>query len=534
MKKMSKQTQFCCLIALGLLILQVGVICFFNLTQLQNHIGFDTSTYYYTAMNMWEQKSIFLKEWVYQTTLNIDSSAPLAALFYGITGNIFISYGISNIIFTFILLFLFKKLMDRFNISLVSQLICLNLVVLLRFGHYYSNTNSLVYGDILFLNNAAYNIKTILAILIVICIIDMTNKKYHKVILTITALLCFISGISSGYWIAVTIIAPLLLLLLIQTIISRNWRSIIKNKIFYYLIVLGILSFIGKLIATLVLHFESKDSSMSLITLQGFWKNIGSFLLGYFNLLTAFPDTQIISALSINGIYYLINLFFAILVVVVVILEIKKKTFVKNYKSQILVAIILGDLFIFSLIDTTYSTAFFESRYLVVIYLFALIFLGKFYDKIYIKFNQVVIICSTVILLLISNVRSDYTYYAQRNNYHELVQISEEVGKYQNPCVYIFGDSLMETTKNLRVVDSSKTYKTVVNVMAVIQWGDTKKYDDTMGYDGKTLILTTPENFELLPSSIKDDAVQLEFNIDGYYLLEVNGNPFFVPAHARQ
>jgi len=247
MKKMSKQTQFCCLIALGLLILQVGVICFFNLTQLQNHIGFDTSTYYYTAMNMWEQKSIFLKEWVYQTTLNIDSSAPLAALFYGITGNIFISYGISNIIFTFILLFLFKKLMDRFNISLVSQLICLNLVVLLRFGHYYSNTNSLVYGDILFLNNAAYNIKTILAILIVICIIDMTNKKYHKVILTITALLCFISGISSGYWIAVTIIAPLLLLLLIQTIISRNWRSIIKNKIFYYLIVLGILSFIGKI-----------------------------------------------------------------------------------------------------------------------------------------------------------------------------------------------------------------------------------------------------------------------------------------------
>jgi hypothetical protein len=81
-----------------LLILQFLVICYVNLCQNQNHIGYDPSALYLKAIEIWKQKTLFPPNYADQTSLMIDSPAPLAALLFGLTGNIFVAYGVANIL----------------------------------------------------------------------------------------------------------------------------------------------------------------------------------------------------------------------------------------------------------------------------------------------------------------------------------------------------------------------------------------------------------------------------------------------------
>ena len=76
----------------GLIVLFVGqffVLCFFNLTQLKYHIGFDVSVNYLKAMEMAKQGTVFIDHWVDVSYLLLESSVPLAAPLFYLTGNIF-------------------------------------------------------------------------------------------------------------------------------------------------------------------------------------------------------------------------------------------------------------------------------------------------------------------------------------------------------------------------------------------------------------------------------------------------------------
>ena len=77
-------------------IAQLLLIFVFNLTHLKYEAGFDSSAAMAQAMEIWNQKSIFLKHWDYQSTLGLDSVIIPASIFYGITHNIFLAYGIAD------------------------------------------------------------------------------------------------------------------------------------------------------------------------------------------------------------------------------------------------------------------------------------------------------------------------------------------------------------------------------------------------------------------------------------------------------
>ena len=66
-------------------ITQLMLIFIFNLTHLKYEAGFDSSAAMAQAMEIWNQKTIFLKNWEYQSTLGLDSVIIPASIFYGIT-----------------------------------------------------------------------------------------------------------------------------------------------------------------------------------------------------------------------------------------------------------------------------------------------------------------------------------------------------------------------------------------------------------------------------------------------------------------
>lgn len=363
---------------MGLLIfvgmIQFAVICYFNLTQLVQHIGYDTSTYYYTAVEMWEQKSLILDAWEYQTTLNIDSSAPVAALMYGIIGNIFTAYGIANIFITVVFLFALNHFLKRFPISDVSRMAALNLSLVLHFGLEYDNANSLYYGDVMFIQNAAYNIKTILALWILIIAMDLHEGKKNKISILGCIAMCAVSGFSSGYWILATLLLPLLLIEIVGRVVDQNWKEWWKSSLNRFIGASIAALLAGKIAAGVFVNYESQKSFMTMISIEKLWKNIGSILQGYLDLLTALPQDSGVKALPFDGACFGINFLFAFLIIIGVIYSIRKKEYDQNYKEQLVLTVIIVDLLIFVFMDTTYGSKFFEVRYLIIIFLLGLMY----------------------------------------------------------------------------------------------------------------------------------------------------------------
>ena len=79
---------------------QAVALIYLNLTQLSTHLSQDTTVYIFQTITSWQQKKLILDDWMYQTTFGLDSPVPLATLFYGICKDVFIAYGLTNIIFT--------------------------------------------------------------------------------------------------------------------------------------------------------------------------------------------------------------------------------------------------------------------------------------------------------------------------------------------------------------------------------------------------------------------------------------------------
>lgn len=507
-------------------ILQFLTICYFNLFQLQNHIGYDTSTYFYSSIMMWKQKSLFLHNWDYQTTLVMDSVVPLAALFYGITGNIFISYGIANILCTIGIVYCFHDLLRYTTSYKESRILVLNLLLVLHFWNFYSNFNSLMYGDVLLVNNSAYSVKTLLSLLIIGSVIKIYNKKNSKLSIFIILFLNLITGISSGYWILVTVLCPLLLWRLNYFLRKKLNREIFLDKIIWFITSNIIILIIGKWIAKNIIGYSSKDSFMTLIGLDRMWDNLVSILLGLLDLTTSMPESSGIPVISFHGISCLTNFVFTSLIILSIVFILYKKKYLYNELYQIALFIIFTDIFIFSLLDTTYGSPFFETRYLITPYLLMLVLFSSCVDELFLsRYPQVLIWTGSVIGLIIINIASNLPYYKQVNNYSELCELKANISKYPEPIVYVFGDSLNIDARNLRVIDTNKFYKAIRSDMTAHHWGDSTCFDDVSEYDNSVLIITNEAELAYMPAYLKESITALD-DCGSYKIFRQEKNQF--------
>ena len=102
---------------LFVIVVQSAIIIYSNLFELEHHLGFDASSAYLQAVEIWRCKSLVPSTFALTTTLGLDSPTPLAALFYGITGNIFLGFGIANIILDVVIAVIFYNLLKEFKLS---------------------------------------------------------------------------------------------------------------------------------------------------------------------------------------------------------------------------------------------------------------------------------------------------------------------------------------------------------------------------------------------------------------------------------
>lgn len=530
MRKNLKQYDFYWLLKMGFIsmfFLQVVYLIIFNLTQLKYHIGYDASSYYLKAMEMGKQRTIFIDYWIEQTTLFFDSPVPLAAVIFYITGDIFISYGIANIIISAVFLSIFYLILCAFERSFLSKIVCLNMVACVYISPSFNNANDLGYVSSMFSSGNWYVLRSIIILMLIKVVMDLEEHKFRLAWIIVSGILLVVSGISGGWYLLVTIILPLIAYYIIRMFIKNTYKEVWNIKVLL-LVLGGMLVAFGKWIAVYKLNFISKDSNMVLVGLTDFWKNIGSIVLGFMDLISALPHHSDQNALQIEGIIYLMGFFVFLLCVIGFVFAISQVRKNRESKNGMLVCVAGFNILMFTVLYTTYGAEIFESRYLIPVFLLLVIMAGAFADalddKLILKKWGFVLVFMVYAVL---NIYDDSVLYKTKNNYDILASVAEKAAELEAPVVYVVGDNLNIDSRNLRVIDKDRIYKNInENSYSSMQhWGDYTYLDDAADVPGKNVMITTQEYYGMIPEYIRNKYV-LQEQIDQYEIYAADVNRF--------
>jgi hypothetical protein len=516
-----------------LLILQFIAICYTNLFQNQNHLGYDTSSFYLKAIEMWKQKTVFIENYAEQTTLQIDTPIPLAALFYGITKNIFIAYGMANIFCTIAIVVVADSIMRLLKIRSLFKIVALNFILSPYIAPHFHNGNTVEFFSTLYVSYGAYSVKVLLTLLILRITLNIYNRLggiKNTILAIVCIFLVFISGLSSGYHIIAFALIPAFFFLFIQAIICSDVKHLF-NRALLWLIIATVFACAGKVFAKFYLEYDSWEGGMPLTNIPDFYKNLGSIYLGFVDLMAAAPLTDV-RAISLSGICYLMNQFLHIIFLMLVIcsiIHIAKHKKAKNQTLLILICLIVSNLFVFTLLKTIQGSPVFEIRYLIPSF-FCLVFLVAYLadslnDRSYFK---KFIFISLLGLLIFSNISSNIVY--GRTIITDNHAIKNELKKYSTKIVYgVFGDNTV-LLRNLRVLDPEKIYKLISfgkdGRYNAFHWGDYTYFDEGGEYQGDTLLLLSANTYEQLPEYTKK-LYKLQKSLGPYQNLYQSNSNYF-------
>ena len=494
-----------------LLLAQIGMIVYYNLFQAQYYMGYDASVTFLQVIETWRQKKLFLDNWLWQTVLGWDTAVPLAALIYGITGNVFFSLGFSNLVFVALFLVILCTIVRKIDTKPTTILLLLN-ILLTPYIAMSDNANNLQYYFVMYMDFAAYLVK----IVIIFFLIYVHNKVHMDSMSRKTVILIAISysallwtSISSGYYALIFGIAPMLATYFIQGIIQNKW-DLRMLRTGLYLMGCAVACFAGKMICTRYFGFESRDSEAIWTALGQFWDNFKALITGYFYFTGALPFYENVRILDRVGIGYLFRFFLAMTILVGGIVTIGKIVqYVKNnepinYMTLQLTCAIIINFLLFILCYTTYGSAIFETRYLIIIFVCLAILAAKWLDEVvfYSKNNscRVLVGLGVCISIFSANAYSHYYIYYSKNDYAAMRAIAAEVNKTDAPVAYVVGEELAVLGRNIRVIDDTHVYRYMNDINTLHGWGDYTYYDDAGDNTGSSVLVCSPEFYQELPS----------------------------------
>lgn len=502
------------------LILWIGVVVqmlmlgYINLTQMQYHMGYDASSYYLKAIEMWKQGTPFITHWVNQTTLYFDSAVPIAAFFMNIFHNIFLSYGLANYLVDILIVLVLVKILKELNVSTLGKAFAINLAICPYLSLTFNNANDTAYFSSILTSGCWYGVKLLFSLLFIYAwiLLKKSEKLNRKTILIsiLTCILFFISGTSSGYYLAVTVLVPAFFVGIILMFYENKFNRIYsKEMLFTYINIVLIL--VGKIISTNVLNFASKDSTEVWIGMDKFWQNLGSIFIGYTSLLQGMPMTSDVIAIEKKGMMYAFGMGITIITLVAFVLF--SKMVFKNIKEKSIfllpVMILCFNVFMFAILYTTYGSRYFEDRYLIIPYFAVVICVVAWIDTLDATLFKKFGCLALMGLVLLQTARSDKKYNDNKIDVNQLQQIQAEVSKTDTPVVYVYGDAYGILQRNLRVYDYDRIYKGLgfddQGNQRYDHWGDYTYFDYNNEWSGEIVLCTDANSFLQLPKYVQDN-----------------------------
>lgn len=517
-------------------ITQLMLIFIFNLTHLKYEAGFDSSAAMAQAMEIWNQKTIFLKNWEYQSTLGLDSVIIPASIFYGITHNIFLAYGIADCLGVILYIYIFRDIFKMLKLPKLPRMI---IYVLLLTPY---SLEPLGYMPMMFTGAAYYIIKVLIPIMLIDLILklrfNIPVKKYLH-ILTTYFISIYLTALSCGLYLLICGLFPIIIYELYCTICSGSLRNIINKR--SLLLLISLIIYAAGYVSAKIYGASVFTNEMILSSVNNFVNNLSKCFVGIAELFGALPSKDI-RVTSAFGIHYLSHMAAFIIVIIIVVATIKALKPLSgliiqsgdNKADKIVTGqvccIIAVNLAVLILTDTTYGSESFEFRYHLIPVVASFLIIGIGIDRMikwlkeqknHLIFTSVMTVIS--IIWILNNIVFVY-YYSSRNSYNTseaIVKYVENNTDYKK--IYFLGDSdseIIEVSRIARLIESDLTIVDGPFVGTYIGWGTSNKHFIPTDNIDRMVLVCTPTQYENIEPRIQY-SIDILDEIDGYIIFEV-------------
>ncbi|MCL2197380.1 MAG: hypothetical protein FWB80_00500 [Defluviitaleaceae bacterium] len=509
-------------------LIQVINIAYVNLNNDIVHLGFDAAPIYTNAIEIWEQRTLNPQTVRRNfSNLHLDTSMPFAALMYGITGNIFLAYGIVNltiaIMIAVMLVFLVK--MSLHEISSKEMVLPIAVALAILFSPFINSDFNVAnplsdFYSLLFASAAFWGFRVLTGLLCIASFILLySNQRTTGLSITIvasSAIMFFICSVSTGYYALITFIVPVIIFMGYKLLMGDiSIREVVRNKALYLVLLWIGLTFVGRHIAYVEFDFEPRDTA-TLVGASLFFDNLQGIYLGLLILLGAM-QSGLTPALSEDGMVLLSNMFIshALLASFILMLyaAIKKKIILSD-TSMIFVLMFFSNLAMFVLTHLRYGSPFFEARYLIVLVLCLVVLFPVFISSVewgrYVHLRKFLLLC-LLAALLISN-RFSFRKYLD-TTIADHIMIAQELSAFEAGLVYVGAyDDWGILTSNLRVIDTNRIYHGISiyagRAIKVGGWvGGYLHLLERGSHNGETILLLSEQEFNSLSPFLRDRFV---------------------------
>lgn len=192
-------------------------IAFLTVLTFTRHVQFvdsDAAKLYAHAAAIWDAKTLFVPDWRYITTMELDCGLLLALPFYGLTHNILTAFACSNVVlyllWTAVCFALARRLLPDAPQKAMTAGAVGSLLLLTPY-----TIDVLYYGNMLFLGGAQYVVKTMLPLLLIWLLTAPDTARPSRrgwAVLAVYLAGTLLTALSSGIYVAAMGLAPILLL----------------------------------------------------------------------------------------------------------------------------------------------------------------------------------------------------------------------------------------------------------------------------------------------------------------------------------
>ncbi len=482
---------------------QFLIIQYFNFFEAKIHMGVDVSWEYLKTIVIGKNGGFFPVDLLNSDTepLN-DKIFLLAAPFYRLTKNVFVAFGITNLIMLAATIIVLYIVLDKAKLGIVQKLIIINLLICPYLMNGYILQNDLSYFSCTF-GGGAYYSTMILGFMMILRVLiskeTFRNKKNLAWMIISFVLLAFI-GVSSGPMMIVMVLVPAIGFMVVYMFLENNFKVLISWKAIYLYISFAIVA-AGRMIAGMC-GIPYHDDSRFLTTAEQFWENLHNIFLGYMLLLGAIPkpgsETTPASLMGVGKLCGLVIFLVMLIAVIYYLIKVIRAIVLKeNYDKKILFleTIILITILEFSIVFVSYGEQIFECRYLIISTICGFILVGYFIQDLAeeLLFKKVGVVVLFVAIIG-ADLISDYLYKIDDNLCWKVDEMLEAVEATDAGLVVTWGKELTPMERVMRVVDESRVYKAMTKDNVLEVSGDYSIYDDTTEYAGPTILIVSTDD----------------------------------------
>lgn len=443
-----------------LLVLEFLFLCYVNLRLTSHILDGDAADLYGHIMEMGEQGTLFLPGWQYTTTMELDCVTLLALPLYLLTHKIFGSVGIANILLVLLLDAVILRVVKNLGGTIAQGTLSV-LLVLLPY-----DVGMLDYMDMILFGGSQYLIKVLVPLLLIALLTEKERRPSGTLLTILYVFLLFVSSLSSGFYVLLMGILPLLVFSLFRW--GRTpWSSDRAGRL--RLLVLTLLTAAASLSGLALqkaLDITTREEELHLIRFEDLATCLLAIPAGLLDILGVYPSTATVSVLSRDGILALLKGGMTLLVLGIGLVVFYRG--VIRQKADVNVAILTVllpfTILIMCFVDTRYSTSnsYVESRYFLLGMVPLLILAGMKQEPLLEeKLRLPAASCAIALLLCLMILCGRSVVQAAKNSnycYHLLESVNAidadtdgDIGS-----VFVLGDN--DTARILRLLDRSRTY----------------------------------------------------------------------------